>query len=688
LHRLNRAEYGNAIRDLLDLEIDAAALLPADEALDGFDNIGGALSVSPALLERYLSAARRISRLTVGDPTIGPAFASATYDAPQTLFQDGRMSDAMPFGSRGGLAVRHRFPLDGEYEIRVGLLRNIAGYVRGLARQRQLEVRIDGRRIGLLTVGGGNHGDPAPRGFTGVIAGDPDWEAYVPTADTGLALRTRVSAGTRTVTVSFINEPVEQEGVLQPPLTGLGYSYSEYTSAPTGPGWPAVSVLTVNGPDATSGAGDTASRRRLFVCRPATAADEASCARTILAGLARRAYRRPSTDADVARLLEFFERGRRAGGFESGIQAALERMLVDPSFLFRVERDPTGAAPGSAYRVTDLELASRLSFFLWSSIPDDTLLALAEAGRLHEPGVLAIQTQRMLADPRASALVDGFGAQWLGLRRLGAASPDPEMFSAFDESLRAAFAQETRLFVESQFREDHPITGLLTADYTFLNERLARHYNLPPVYGNHFRRMTLHGNDRLGLLGHGSILTLTSYPTRTSPVLRGRWLLDTLFGAPPPPPPPNVPPLPPSVENNRLFSMRERTELHRRNPVCASCHVRMDPLGFALEHFDPIGQWRTTDAGVPIDASGELPDGTTFIGVSGLRALVAGQRENLARTVTKKLLTYALGRRVEMYDMPAVRTIVHNALATDLRWSTLITGIVRSVPFQMRRTES
>ncbi|MGE0393303.1 MAG: DUF1592 domain-containing protein [Vicinamibacterales bacterium] len=685
-HRLNRTEYANAVRDVLGLEVDATALLPADETLEGFDNIGGVLSFSPLLVDRYLSAARRISRLAVGDPTIGPAFAAHTYRAEQTAYQDARTDDDQPFGSRGGLAVRHHFPLDAEYVIRVALLRNILGYVRGLTGPHVLEIRLDGARLLRVTVGGATGLTPAPLSFTGVILGDPKWEAWAVTADDGLQVRFRTTAGPHTVGVSFVDEPFAVEGVQQPPLTGLGFAYSEFLSAPWGPWGPAVDSLTVDGPFAAAGPGATPSRARIFVCRPAGVADEAGCARRILLGLARRAYRRPAVPADADRLMPFFEQGRRTlGTFDGGIQTAVERLLVDPAFLFRAEREPRGTARGAAYRVGDVDLASRLSFFLWSSVPDDALLAPAEAGTLHEPAVLTRETRRLLADGRARALTTNFAMQWLGLRELRPVTLDEELYPEYDGSLRSAFLRETELFVEDQIRRDRPVTELLSADYTFVNERLARHYGIAGVYGGHFRRVSA-DDRRPGLLGHGSILTVTSYPNRTSPVLRGRWLLENVLGTPPPPPPPSIPALPPPVLGDRVLSMRERTERHRGNPACAGCHVRMDPLGFALEHFDAIGRWRAVgEDGGPVDASGALPDGTTFSGAAGVRGLVAASPETFVTTLTTKLLTYALGRTLEPADMPAVRRIVREAAPGGYRWSALVEGVVGSVPFQWRQ---
>jgi hypothetical protein len=688
IHRLNRVEYANAVRDLLAVEIDATSLLPADESLAGFDNIGGVLSMTPSLLDRYLAAARRISRTAVGDATIGPSFASRTYEVPQTVFQSARMSEDLPFGSRGGLAIRHQFPLDAEYVVRIRLRRNILGYVRGLTESHQLEVRLDGTRLTGFTIGGNRQFTPAPLSFTGVIAGDPRWEAYALTADEGLQVRFRATAGPHLVGVAFADEAIEPEGVLQPELTGLGLAYSEFSSAPSGPWGPAVDAVTIEGPHQSTGAGETESRRRLFSCRPSSSNREGACARQIIAATARRGYRGPVGDRDVDRLMAFYRAATESGGsFEAGIQAALERLLVDPRFLFRIERDPPGAGTASAYRISDIELASRLSFFLWSSIPDDLLLDAAEQGRLGSPATLETHVRRMLADPRARALVENFAVQWLGLRQLRPVTLDAEILTEYDGNLREAFLQETLLFVQDQVSQDRSVIDLLTARHAFVNERLARHYGIPGVYGGHFRRVEV-GGDRVGLLGHGSILTATSPPTRTSPVLRGRWLLDNIMGTPPPPPPPDIPALPSAGDRRKPLTMRQRTEQHRSNPACAGCHVRMDPLGFALENFDAIGRWRTTgDTGEPIDASGMLPDGTIVRGVSGVRSLVVGRPEEFVRVLTGKLMSYALGRAVGDEDMPAIRAVVREASRNQYRWSALILAVVRSVPFQMRQVD-
>ena len=679
-HRLNRFEYGNAVRDLLDLEIDAAALLPPDESDHGFDNIAEVLSMSPTLLGRYLFAARRISQLAVGDPTTGPAVE--TFRVSRGLRQDERMSEDLPRGTRGGLAVRHYFPLDGEYVVKVRLGRNFTNsQIRAIATREEIDVLLDGVRITRFTLGGrcaDATDDPACTG-----SGIYRTSRYQLTADEALEVRFDAPAGMHTLGVAFVKKSVLTEG---PPPTLLPPRHTSSTyEAPRMD----VDFIRLEGPFDPTGPGDTASRRRIFVCRPdGTGAEaEAACAREILGGLARRAYRRPVTDADVETLLAFYDAGRSEGGFERGIQEALTRLLVSPQFLFRVERDPADVAAGGVYRISDLELASRLSFFLWSTIPDDELLTAAETGALREPGVLAAQVGRMLADPRASALARNFGGQWLFVRNLRAVDPDASAYPEFDDNLREAFQRETELFLEHQIRDDRPLAELLTADHTFLNERLARFYGVRNVYGAHFRRVPMPDPRRAGLLGHASILTVTSYATRTSPVVRGKYLLDNILGAPPPPPPPNVPALEETDAAGAGASVREQMEQHRRSPVCASCHQRMDPLGFALENFDGIGQWRDTDGGEPIDASGLLPDGTAFTGPADFRAALLERRGEFVRTVSEKLLTYALGRAVGAPDMPAVRGILREAASDDHRWSSLILGIVESRPFQMRKAQ-
>jgi mono/diheme cytochrome c family protein len=708
-HRLNRGEYQNAIRDLLAVELDVSGLLPADNTFEhGFDNNADSLSVSPDLSARYLSAARKISRLAVGRPPIGPAIE--TYRVSPDLLQDERLSEDLPFGSRGGIAIHHYFPVNGEYVIKIRLQRNFSDYIKGFSTPHQIDVRLDRTLVKSLTVGGEAKGKMAPLSFSGNIGGDPEWEYYMNTGDAGLEVRFSAPAGRHLVGVSFAQRVLAVDGVLQPRQRGYGRFVDEYYDSNA-----AVEQVAIGGPYRNDGPGDTPSRRQIFVCRPpadgslpggapssarggavrpvepgaggsARAGNDESCARQILVRLAQRAYRRPARASEVDELLAFYRKGRAEDGFEAGIQFALERLLVDPDFLFRIERERGDAAPGSVYRLSDVELASRLSFFLWSSIPDDQLLEAATAGRLKAPNELARQARRMLADPRSRALVDNFAGQWLRLRNLRDQGRESAEYPEFDENLREAFRRETELFVESTLREDRSVVDLLSANYTYVNERLARHYGIPGILGDRFRRVTF-GTDhpRGGLLGQGSVLMVTSHPNRTSPVLRGKWLLETILGAPPPEPPADVPGLPDRGEGGRPASVRERLELHRRNPVCASCHAPMDPLGFALENFDAIGGWRdVSEAGTPIDATGTLPSGVTFQGPSGLRAVLLTREDRFATTVTDRLLAYALGRGLHYYDRPTVRSIVRDSAADHYRWSYIIIGIVQSVPFQMR----
>ena len=674
IHRLNRTEYANAIRDLLALEIDGPSLLPADDMSFGFDNNADLLNVSPALMERYLSAAHNVSRLALGDPSLRPVVH--TYEVPLTRVQDSRASEDLPFGSRGGIAVRHYFPLDAEYVLRIRLQRDAIGNIFGLTRAQQLEVRVDGEQVTVFTVGGQSDEEIASSANFGGSTN----------ADAGLEVRVSVKAGVRLVGVAFLRRTLAPEG-LTPRRLPVGNFILSSSRNPLESERMGVGSIAIDGPYDPVGPGDTASRRQILVCRPVDPSDEGPCAREILSTLARRAYRRPVTEADLSTLVSFYEAGRQTGGFDAGIQQALTRILVDPEFLLRVEADPTDLAPATPYRLSDLELASRLSFFLWSSIPDDELLDLAAAGQLSEPPVLEQQVRRMLADRRSAALVTNFATQWLHLRNMRRTTPNVNQFPEFDDNLREGFQRETELFIDSQLREDHSVVDLLTANYTFINERLARHYGIPGVYGSRFRRVTLdEDNRRRGLLGHGSILTVTSHATRTSPVLRGKWVLENVLGAPPPPPPPDVPALDENSAGETPRSVRERLEQHRANPVCASCHSRMDPLGFALENFDAIGRWRTSDSGTPLDTSATLPDGAAFDGPAELRTLLGSRGETFVRTVTAKLLTYALGRGIEYYDMPAIRQIVREA-GPDQRWSSIILGIARSAPFAMRRSE-
>ncbi len=681
IHRLNRTEYANAIRDLFDIQIDGRTLLPGDSSdAHGFDNNAEILSVSPSLMERYLIAARKISRLVVGRP-VGPDFEQ--HRIHKWMMQSDRMSEDLPFGSRGGTAIPYYFPVDGEYVIKITLHRTGNDHIIGLGAPHDLEVRLDGRLIKQFTVGGEQWVKMAPpENYSSNLKADPAWEDYSHNMDRDLEVRTTVKAGHRVVATSFVDERWAPEGVIQR-QAGVSRDRNELPD-----GNPAVAIVTISGPFTAPRTSDSPSRTKLFVCRPSTSTDEEVCARKILAPLARRAYRRPLAEEDIQPLLKFFRAGRTQGDFDAGIEFALERLLTSPAFLFRLEANPS-QTPSSIHRISDVELASRLSFFLWSSIPDDTLLDVAAAGKLHESAVLEQQIHRMMSDARSKALVDNFVGQWLVVRNLRDVVPDSDLFTDFDENLREAFRQETQLFMESQLREDRSLLDLINANYTFVNERLARHYGIPNVYGNQFTRVTFTNDQRGGLVGQGSVLIVTSYPNRTSPVLRGKWLLENFFGTPPPPPPDDIPPLPENSGTRQLTSVRERLEQHRASPACASCHARMDPLGFALENYDAIGAWRTIDeAGTRVDSSAELPDGTKFQGPAGLRSLLLANREQFVTTVVEKLMTYAIGRELAYYDAPAIRQVVRATKDKDFRWSSIILNIVKSLPFQMRSAES
>jgi uncharacterized protein DUF1592/uncharacterized protein DUF1588/uncharacterized protein DUF1587/uncharacterized protein DUF1595/uncharacterized protein DUF1585 len=660
IHRLNRAEYSNAIRDLLALDTKPGELLPIDDSGYGFDNIGDVLSVSPSLLERYMSAARRVSRMAVGDPTTKPADEEfSARELGMRTIRNERVSDDLPFDSRGGLSFQYYFPLDAEYVVRIKLGNEKPG-------EEPREIRLP-VKAGLHTVGVAFLREsakpeiaspPSKRGAPVLPMGGP--RPAMPPAQLDLRLDD----------AALKRFEVPQGGGPQP-----------------GGGIPQVDKVVVSGPYNITGRGDTPSRERIFVCRPTGPKDEDACAHKILATLARRAFRRPVTDSDIQPLLAFYKGGRAQGDFDDGIQRALRAMLVSPDFLFRIERDPAKAAAGSIHCVNDFELASRLSFFLWSSIPDDELLALAEKQKLQDPAVLTQQVHRMLDDPRSQALVDNFAGQWLYLRNVAAMKPDPVVFPDFDDSLRQSFEHETSLFFQSVLREDRSVTDLLDANYTFLNERLAEHYGVPNIYGSQFRQVALTDPNRGGLLGQGSILLVTSYPNRTSVVQRGKWILENLLGTPPPPPPPDIPDLVAHSKDGHELTMRQQMEQHRSNAVCASCHARMDPLGFALENYDGIGKWRAKDAGSVIDPAGKLPDGTVFSGPAGLKkALQTDHRDEFLSTFTAKLLTYALGRGLEYYDQPAIRAITRGAATENYKFSAMVTEIVKSVPFQMRRT--
>ena len=673
IRRLNRTEYANAIRDLLALDVDAAALLPGDDSAYGFDTIADVLGVSPALQERYLAAAARISALAVGDPSRAPV--AETYRVRQDLSQN-RHLDGLPLGTVGGLRVEHTFPLDGEYEFRVRLQTTNFGNLRGLDYPHQVETSVDGARVHAATIGGS--ADLALMFEQPQNAGEA--------IEARLTARVRVQAGRRPVSVAFVRFlPIGDTRRLQQFLRS-SVDTLDWT------GLPHIQSVTIAGPFAAAGAGETASRARIFVCRAPAAdaggdvagsADEARCARRIVETLARRAYRQPVGDAEVAPLMAFYREGR-AEGFDAGIQRALEAILASPRFVFRAERDPDGGVAGGIHEVADMALASRLSFFLWSSIPDDDLLAAAERGGLRTPDDLERQVRRMLRDPRAHALASSFAGQWLQLRNVRNILPNSDEFPDFDDSLRQSMLRETEMLFASIVDEDRPVTDLLDADYTFVNERLARHYGLNGIFGSRFRRVTVTNPARRGLLGHGSILALTSHAERTSPVVRGKWILENILGTPPPPPPPEVPALPPPEAGTTPKTMRERMVQHRASPTCAGCHRIMDPIGLALENFDAVGAWRQTDGGHPIDASAELPDGTTVDGAAGLRGALLARPDVFVTTMTEKMLTYAIGRGLTHRDMPAVRGIVAVARQHEYRFSALVLGIVNSRPFRMK----
>jgi hypothetical protein len=683
LHRLNRTEYANSVRDLLGVEIDPTTMLPPDEQAHGFDTNADALSIQPALLDRYLAAAAKITRLAVGDPTILPGFERYTAlknnsNESTWLLQSDRLGEEFPLGSRGGIAARHYFPVDGEYIFKIRLDRTDTGVIRGLQVRNDIDIRVDGARVGQLTIGG------TPEFTVRNANANPDSRNPQMSADDRLEVRAPVKAGMRQVIATLVksdNASIEGVGLNSTPIWSR-----EQTNKADNPLM--ISALLIGGPYGGRVSLTSPGRQHLYVCQPTNSRDETGCATKILSTLARRAYRRSPTSDEVRTIVGFYQAARADGDFDAGIRAGVERVLMSPDFLFRIEADPSGAAAGTTYALPDVELASRLSFFLWSSIPDDELLDTAIRGNLHEPSVLDREVRRMLADKRArKALVQNFFEQWLQTRNVWLLTPDlNQKFPWFNDNLRVAFVEEMELFLDAQLKEDRSIVDLLTSDQTFLNEPLARHYGISGVYGSHFRRVTLTDENRFGLLGKAGVLAVTSYSTRTAPTIRGKWLLENILDAPPPAPPPNVPALEESSKDGRPRSVREMLEAHRSNPSCASCHARMDPLGLSLENFDAIGQWRTEDAGTPINASGVLLDGTNVDGPAALRRALVVQREQFVRTVTSKMLTYAIGRGLEYYDAPAVRGIVRAAAADDYRWSSTIVALVKSAPFRMRRT--
>ena len=664
--RLNRTEYHNAIRDLLQLDVDVAALLPSDSSSFGFDNVTVG-NLSPTLLERYVAAAEKISRLAVGRPGLGPG--GTTVRVRPDLTQEGHIP-GMPVGTRGGALLSHTFPVDGDYEISVRLARDRNEHIEGLSESHALDMVLDGELVGSFTV------NPATQVEEQALNYQPSQD----TLDAHLTLRLPVTAGPHALAITFPKQPrLLLETERQPYEAAFNY-YRHPRSQP------AVYEISIVGPYNPSGAGDTPSRARVFGCQPGSMDDDDGCAREILTTLMRRAYRRPVIDADLERPFQLYRTVRDEEGFEAGIEMGLAAVLVSPEFLFRIEQDPVGVPSGEAYWLDDLALASRLSFFLWSSIPDDELLLLAERGELRSQAMLEQQVRRMLADERARNLVTNFSGQWLHLRNLESITPDMRAFPDFDDNLRQAFRQETEMLVESVMREDLSVLELLRANYTFLNERLAKHYDIPYVYGSRFRRVEFGKNEaRGGLLRQGSILLATSYATRTSPVIRGKWVLDNVLGVPPPPPPPNVPELGDTGVGEQARSMKERMSAHRANPACASCHKLMDPVGFALENYDAVGRWRDSEGGTPIDASATLFDGTVVNGVSELQAALLRRPELFVGTIAEKLLTFATGRGVESYDAPAVRAILRDARADEYRFSSLVLGVVKSTSFQMRK---
>ncbi len=666
LHRLNRTEYANAIKEILGLDIDGAALLPNDDESYGFDNIADVLKTSPALIERYMSASWNISRLAVGNQNI--VADTTTYRVRPDLSQDDHV-EGLPLGTRGGIKFTHNFQLDGEYIFRVRMWRATTDIFRGLKYRNEVEYAIDGKRVGLVRIGG-QADEKESEENSGLSASNLDQR---------LTLRIPVKAGPHEVVITFLKKSAAQEDdILQPFLRSnvdpVGYQ-----------GQLSIDRVSVNGPLNPTGISETPSRKKIFICRPAPGLDEVTCAKKILSALARKSYRRPVTEKDTEQLLTFFQKGRNEGkSFDAGIEAGIQLILASPEFLFRFEPDPPNVAVDVPYKVNDLELASRLSFFLWSTIPDEQLITLATQGKLKDPAVLEQQVKRLVADPKGRALTENFAGQWLYLRNLKGMSPDFETFPDFDDNLRQAMRRETELFFESILTEDRSIMDLMNGDYTFVNERLARHYGMKGIYGEDFRRVPVTDENRRGILGQASILAVTSVPTRTSPVQRGKWILSNLLGTPPPAPPPNVPALKTSAESGKPSSLRERMEAHRANPYCAACHKVMDPLGFSLENFDAVGQWRDMDEGAKIDPSGTLFEGTKVSKPADLRNALAARPEVFAGVFTEKLMTYALGRGVEYSDMSTVRAILRDARQSNYKFSSILMGVIKSAPFQMK----
>ncbi len=683
VHRLNRTEYANAVRDLLDLQIDGAEFLPVDNVAEGFDNIAEVLAVSPVLMDQYMAVAARVSRLAVGPSSMLPE--SKTYDVQDEYLQYDRMNEDLPFGSRGGIAFQHYFPLDGEYTIRARLGRTTDGYIRGMRKKNLLDIRVDQKRVEMITVGGEVHGKSGPLFHNPIadFAGEADQVGYEFSADENLMVKVDVKAGMHKVGVAFLKDRVKKPGILTPELSLLDLERYKGGDA-------TVYNVVVTGPYKVKLTGETPSRKKIFTCTPDSPADE-TCAVSIIERLARLAYRRPVSAEEVEGLMLLYRSGFELEGHAGGIELALQGILAGPDFLFRIEQNPADADKGKAYRIADLDLASRLSFFLWSSIPDNELLALAEKSELHDPEILKQQVQRMLQDPRAEALIRNFGGQWLALRAIDLVDPQVAIFPEFDGELLYAMKKEMELWFAYMFRQNESVSAMLTSDYTFVNERLARHYGIQGVSGSRFRKVNVDDTLRRGMLGKAGILTITSYNNRTSPVVRGKWILENILAMAPPPPPADAfqPELKVADKSGKILTMRESMEAHRTNPVCANCHKMMEPIGLALETFDAIGKFRTRydDANADVDASGLLFDGSKFNDTMEFQKEFLKYSDRFVNTVTTKLYTYAMGRSIQYYDKPVIREIVQKTAAENHTWSSLILGIVESKSFQYRRSE-
>lgn len=681
IRRLNRTEYFNAIRDLLAVEINDSTILPADDTMFGFDNVGAVLTLSPMLTEQYITAARKIRYQALGHPDMPAEFF--TYNAPRYLMQEDWVSDDLPFGSRGGMVIQHHFPMDGEYVLQIRLQKNSRDYIRGLVHiPHDIDIRLNDRQIARLSVGGEKFGKSSGM-FSSSAQGDPEQEQYERYSDEAQEVRFNAKAGTRKVSVAFLKKLALPEEPSYSRMSIIDYAQLKA-------GVPGIGAVRIGGPYNAKVSTESDTHKKIYVCKPVNDRD-INCAKKIISNLGRLAYRRTLTRDELNGLMDFFQQGRSAAGFDEGIGLAMERILAGPKFLFVTEQTPRNIKNSEVFAISNLELATRLSLFLWSTIPDDELLTMAESGQLRKPEILKQQIQRMLADTRSRTLVENFAAQWLNLGRLNASAPNGEIFPYFDDNLRQAFRKETELFFDYVFRNDRPLLELLDADYSFVNERLAKHYGIPDVFGNHFRMVELTDGTRGGLLGQGSILTVTSYANRTAPTIRGKWILQNILGAPPPPPPANIPALRVTNDEGKVLNMRQQMEQHRANPVCASCHKVMDPLGFALENYDAIGTWRTIDAAskAPIDASGSLPDGTPFIGLAGLKEVLLEKRQyDFVMTAIERMLTYSLGRGIDHQDAPAMRAIMRQSEPDNYRLSSIILAIIESMPFQMRRAPS